>query len=598
MSTGAYDEQMLKEFARIGITVGADGSTTIPRELMERARDAARERARMVAVPTTPSTPLYVHRDGMGLAVSRGSSRPALSLTSLRESRYRGLLFQPIHRARHYQMRRLAKPWYGDKTQVGLKVVHAGYHDRSQKPPPGFDKVIRQFESVLWNPEGPDGKVRTLGDALSLLWEDMATINRPVVEPIPSRIDPNSIVQWKVVDGALVWPTLLFEQHWWRHNGASIAARYRRPLTQEQRLQVISQILEIDVYGAEYVLVQEGLALNTYQRGQLVVAPVQNRTDVTFTGYPPSHVEEAIEFARAFADAFDFTAVQLSKGVFTQQIIGLPWDLSTDGFNAVVDLFRENAAGVRHAGQPLFMPKPPGEKEAVTVTPLVPALNEGGFQTFLSLVTALVATGIYRMHASTIGARPWDGGSGPTLSQGSETEAIGIAQEEGLQGDMEHLIDSVLNPLARRCHPDLRVIAWYGDFDSARAAEIHSARVQVDMTHNEARLENGLVPKGFWLSDEDLEKASDEDKAKHEANPYNHIAPIAMAMIAQQNQMATLDKQHSQQLEQIGRQQAGQEQEEGDPSESPSGGPDPFSAPMAKATTREIRVHVHDTEYP
>lgn len=536
------DTDWLKEFSRLGTDVEVTGDkVTVSRQFLEALRDQRREEARSITWSRTPATPPHLRRDGSGMAVARGAHRTMLSMEMLRSVREKSLVFKPIHMARQYQIRRLCRPWHGDKTQVGIRVVHKDYNERTKDPPEGFEKFIRLFESVLWSPN-PDAGVRTLGDAIALLWEDYATINRPVVEPLYSAIDEKTIVQWKVLDGAKVWPTLAYAEHWladganrtgfgkWGHGALSFA----------DQMDALSTRLRLDLVDAEYVYMEEGVPVATFKRGELLVAPRMARTDVNFAGYQPSHVEEAMEFARAYTDAFDFSAVQLSKGFFAEFILGLPSAMHPDDVTAFIDMIREKATGVAKAGQPLYMPLPPGEGNDLKVIPLKQPLSEMGFQQFLSVCTAKVATGIYRMHASTIGARPWDGGSGRSLNQGNMTEEIALAQEEGLQGDVQHLIDGVLNPLAMRCHPDLRVIAWYGDYDPQREASMYQQRASVDMTLNEVRMAQGLKPKGFWLPDEDLEEADDEAREKYDDNPYNHTAPFAnmkMQAINQQKMM-------------------------------------------------------------
>lgn len=608
--------KLLKQFAELGIEMGDDGKWRVPKELVEQVRDRARESARSLTLPTVPRTPPLMIREASGLAISRGSNRPALSLQALRDSRERGILFRPIHRARQYQIRRLCRQWYGDKTKVGLFVTHKDHWRPGFRPPDGFDKYVRQFERVLWRPMGAEDPM-TLADNLAPLWEDFATLNRPVVEPRTAIIDQDTVLQWKWVDGALIWPTMLFEEFWWdKHPEArGMLGLHRGRITTSDRLEALSAYLNVELQGRDYVCVVNGSAIASYRKGELLVAPQQNRTDVTFTGYPMTHVEEVIELAKVFLDSFDFSAVQLSKGSFAQQIIGLPWDLPAEHFHSFADSFRESSQGVQRAGQPLFMPMPPGDQK-IQVVPLAPPLNEMGFQALLSVCMSL-ATATYRMHPSTINVRPWEGGSGHSLNQGSQVEEIGLAQEEGLQGDMEHLIDAILNPLAIRCHPDLRVMAWYGDYDAQKEAAIIAQRTQTIMTLNEARVAEGARPQGFWLSDEEYDAADDAKRQKHDDNPYNHIMPIAMAKLQAQQQQQAMQAQQQMQQQAMAQQQAqggGQEDDaqgaddygqDEDPSQGYDAGDgygprqpredgfDPYQ-PLGKASTeRVVTVHIH-----
>jgi hypothetical protein len=415
-----------------------------------------------------------------------------------------------------------------------------------------------------------------------------------------------------------VWPTLHFAEYWLADpkNRQMFGRWGHGTLTPKDMLDALSMRLRLDLEAAEYVYVDEGIPIASFKRGELVVAPRHSQTDVSYAGYQPSHVEEAIEWVRAHTDAFEFTATNLSKGFFAEMIVGLPADMHMDDFHAFVDQIREKSQGVAKAGQPLFMPLPAGQENRPVVIPLKQPLQEMGFQQFLSVCTAHVATGIYRMHTSTIGARPWDGGSGKSLGQGNMTEEIALAQEEGLQADMQHLIDGILNPLAMRCHPDLRVVAWYGDYDPQREAQLYSQRVNTDMTHNEVRLAQGLKPKGFWMPDEDLEHASEEDRKSFDDNPYNHIASFANMKMQAANQQAMMAAQQGmfgggapgggegEEGEEGAEEDAddpwasffggGDEDEEAEPEEGDE--PPPMRKGVAMAPrVRTVRVHLHDT---
>jgi hypothetical protein len=94
----------------------------------------------------------------------------------------------------------------------------------------------------------------------------------------------------------------------------------------------------------------------------------------------------------------------------------------------------------------------------------------------------------------------------------------------------------VLNPLAMRCHPDLRVIWEYGDFNPKEEASIYEIRSKVEMTRNDVRLAQGMHPKGFWVPDEEVEDLGDDEKDKYESNPWNWPADPTFAQAVQQAQ--------------------------------------------------------------
>lgn len=582
-----------------------------------------RERARKLAITSIPSTPRDMIRDIGGLAVGKGHGRwPHVTFDMLRELRERAPILQPIHQARAYQVRALAQKWSGKRGTVGFRVVHKDYTEHNAKTPDGFDRHIKRFESVLWRP-APSYDVHTLGAALSMLIEDLMTINRPVVELIPSLIDPGRIVQWRPVDGALIWPTLQWLEKWVADNPRWSLGYDRGRLRPEDQIELVSNAIGQDLFGAEFVLVRDGLAEAVYPNGRLKVAPLMNRTDVRFAGYPPSHVEQAIALVSAFISAFDYNTANFTKGMMAEFILGLPADMHDDDIDAFADMFREATQGTARAHQPPILPLPHG-KDTIQKIDLKRPNNEMGWTDYMSMNMSLAAA-IYRMDMAPLNGKPWDGGAGPKLSEGSRIEEISLAKEEGLQGDVGHLCDTILTPMAMACHPDLRVIAEYGNYDPEKEARVYELRANNDMTRNEVRMQQGLEPMGFWLPPDEYDDADDATKQKFDDNVWNWPKdPVFANAIGQA-------KSRDQQAQMMAQQQAGQGPQPGDPHEdgfggyddgfggahpahdpspygAPQGAPQPGgapsggaprppgpggAAPMAKAV-RTVQVRIHD----
>jgi hypothetical protein len=330
--------------------------------------------------------------------------------------------------------------------------------------------------------------------------------------------------------------------------------------------------------GAEYCLVREGIVEALYPRGQVIVGSLQNRTDIRYVGYPPSTVEQALGVVAAFVNTFDYNASYFTKGMLAEFILGVPAEMHPDDVDAFVDMFRESTQGVGTAWRPPILPIPAGQQ--FQKIDLKPSNKEMMYEVWMSLLLAL-ATACYRMDPSTINGRPWAAGASPGLSEGNRTEEIGLAKEEGLQGDMQHLIDHVLNPLARRCHPDLRVVFEYGDHDESKEAAYYEVRTRVDMTRNEARLAQGLGPLGYWITREHYENGTEEERAKFDQNPYNMPADSSFAQMVKAQSQADLQKKA---MEQYGNQQqpgAFGEQDDGFGGGAPGAQQFPFGQPGA-----------------
>lgn len=570
-------------------------------------RQVQRDRSRRWAMSSAPSTPTNLLRD-VGGAVEKGAQRwSGLTMERLREIRERAPILQPIHQQRSYATRKMAVRWNGKRGHVGIRVVHKDHHEHDAQPPESIKPYIKQFEQILERPAEPYG-VRTTKDLLTLLMEDLLTINRPSLEVINSAIDPTRVVQLRPVDGGLLWPTLQFMERFKSQNPHWAGNYHEGRMSTRDEVGLLSEIMELDLHGTEFVIVQEGMPISAHKPGTFIVAPIMNRTDVSWVGYPPSHVEMSIHLVAAFIATFDFNHTLFTRGMLSEFILGVSGDVHDDDLDAFVDMLREATQGVDKAWQPPVMPLPAGglfEKIDLSANP-----KDMAFEIWASLLIALT-TGIYRMDTSSINAKPWDGGSGPKLGEANRQQEINLAKEEGLQGDLGHILENILTPVARRCHPDLRVIAEWGDFDPEREARIYEIRARVDMTRNEVRLEQGLPTQGFYLTTEEYKSASDEDKEKHDDSLWNQPADPTFVNARQQAKQADAFAQQQEQGEEAPPNDGFGGEDDGFGQGGPGGpggaqGQPPFGQPPQDGPTgqqdklrammkgRPLTVHIHD----
>lgn len=582
-------EGPLDQLARYGVKVQDDGTVNIPPTALERIREDRMRRASMTKVPSTPK---FMFRDAGGVGVRKGHNRyEVLSLESLRRIRERSPILSSIHSARQFQVRRMSQRWSGKKGDVGWRVVHKDFHDRTAEQPEFIKPYVATFERMLSQP-ADRYEVRTTGDLLAPLWEDLATINRPTVEILRSAWAPNTIVGFRPVDGAIIWPTMFWLEKWLADNPTWHAQGPRggvdpSKLSEQDALFMISEIVGHDVYGADYCLVRDGVLEAVYKSDDLIVAPMRTRTELQYAGYPPGHVEDAIEAVLSFLNAWEFNSSYFTRGMLAEFILGISGDVHDDDVDAFVDMLREATQGVGKAWQPPVVPLP--TDGVLQKIDLKPSNKEMMFETWLSLLVAFTCA-VYRMDPSTINAKPWEGGSGGSLSAPNREKEIALAKEEGLQGDLTHLVDSILTPLARTCHPDLRVVMEYGDFDPQKEAQVYEAQARVYRTRNEIRLENGEDPKGFWVEPEKYDDLDDEKKKLYDGNPWNW--PTDATFMQAINQAAMREQMEQQQGqgqddgfgEQAGPEQGAGADEDGDGFGGPpeQGDEDGFGAPPAK----------------
>tara|TARA_R110000824_G_scaffold54028_3_gene149083 strand:- start:2607 stop:4478 length:1872 start_codon:yes stop_codon:yes gene_type:complete len=583
-SSGKPQGDALGQLAKVGI-VDRGKHYEVDKATMQGIRA---NKARSLAMTRVPNAPRNLMRDVGGMAFAKGSGRwPHISIEMLRDLRERAPILAPIHNARHYQVRRLSKKWTGQKGTVGYRVVHKDHHEGDAIQPEGMKPYIQRFERMLESPS-PTYGCNTTGSLMTLLWEDLATINRPTVEIIHSAVDPKRVVQFRPVDGGIIWPTLLWIEQWKKDHPNWRMGFEMRGMEIEDEIDIVSAAIDYDLHGAEYVLVRDGIAEQAYPRNKLIVAPIMNRTDIRWVGYPPSHLEQAIHLIAAFISTFDYNATFFTKGMMAEFILGVPADLHADDVDAFIDMLREATQGTQNAWQPPILPVDSGQE--IQKIDLKKNNTEMGFEVWLSLLVALNAA-VYRMDPSTINAKPWDGGQSAKLSDGGgRTEEIALAKEEGLQGDISHLTEEILNPLAKRCHPDLRVVWEYGDFDPRKEAEINEIRARTSITRNEVRLEDGKKPRGYWVDADAYAKLNDEDQEKFDQNIWNWPTDQGFASAMSQQAMAKMQEEQPEEQPPGGDGFGGEDDgfgggdpnapPGGDPNAPPGGQPAPFGAPQ------------------
>jgi len=533
--SGGLPHGAIDRLVSMGVKVGADGAMTFDASAVRKMRS---ERIRRHTVSTVPSTPRHVVRDGGGVGVRKGFGRfETLTLESLRVIRESSPILMPIHSARHHQVRAMGRKWSGKRGDIGWRVVHRDHHAYNAEVPDYIDPYIKRFERTL---ECPSPQYcATLGDLLVGLEEDYLTINRPVLELLRSAWDDKRIIGGRPVDGALIWPTFAWLEKWLAENPTWNVGN-EGGLTDDDALNLISNIVGFDIGGAHYCLVREGVLEAVYTRDDLVVAPQQNRTDIRHAGYPPSHVEQAIELVLGFMNAYEFNSIFFTRGMVADKILGISGDVHDDDVDAFVDMLREATQGTKRAHSLPVMPLP--VDGTLQVIDLKAQSRETAWEGWMSILTAL-CTAVYRMDPSEINAKPWSGGSSPGLSEANRSAELQYAKAEGLQGDLQHLAENVLTPWARTCHPDLSVVFEYGGFDPQKEAQTYEVSSRVYRTRNEIRLEAGDAPVKPWWPLKELDDLSDEDREKYDANPWNWPTDPGFAQAMQMQAMGGEEEQ-------------------------------------------------------
>lgn len=498
----------------LGPGPGRDGD---PRLALDELAKAVQGRARVgqdmlaSAIPTMPLTQT-VGATGGAVGKGQGYGTGTLDWRWLRVLRESSCILLPIHEARQHALSRFSRRSFGLPGQIGCRVVHRDFANPRQEVPRRFRPLIKEAETVLFRTM-PELQHHGVGSLLKGLWDDYATLNRPAMELI---YRDGELAAVRAIDGARVWESRAFLQLWARGHAAEL-----EKLDARDRLDYASEQLRVDLSRARYFWVEDDVTLRGLTADQVIIGTERTSTDIRYGPYPPGKVERAINLAVYADQVLEYSASFFSQGMMSTWLMCIEPGLREQAMAEFARHFADKSRGMAAAHQPVIVEMDPAKFKLENLTPGMP--RDFAFEGMLS-VCAVLMCAIYRIDPSTINVKPWDGGSGPRLSEPGREEEIAASKEEGLSGDLEHLRAACLNPAIQRIHPELEVVIDTGDFDPKAALELISARKKNIETTNEIRVGEGMKPLGFYVAPDDWDKASEADQLKHQANPYNHVA--------------------------------------------------------------------------
>lgn len=524
-----------------GVSRDESGAYRIPEATMNLIAQDIIDRAAVSSVPTQPR---MMTPDLGGATVDKAGVLPHhLSFTALRNFAIKSPLIQMIHTVKSRLMRQYAVMYSGVRGSVGFRVCHEDQLKPSVQPPKGFDVYVKQAERILRSP-APAHKVYSLGDMISLLEEDLLCINRPSLE-ILRHPATGQMVGLKPVDGGILYPTMDFLSSWLQRNQGAVAGG-----SEEDILRAINAAFQQQIIGSEYLLVRDGIVETCYTAGQIECYPMMRVTDIRYAGYQPGHVEMALDLIAAWWMAFDHNTRGFKDGVWAQKALMISGSFAEDNKAEFEAALRERAMGYTNARRLPILWGMGDENAIVKSLDLLPQVTEMSFQSQLEWLATMVCA-IYQLDPSYANLKPWRAGASPSLSEGSREQEIENSEASGHETELTHHAEALTRILKREIHPDLIVRVEFGKENLTAEERTRKSRVEYDKTRNESRLEAGDRALGFYLDPESYDKASDEDKKRHDANPWNmpkdpvfvqQAAAVQQAEMARTGAAATADE--------------------------------------------------------
>ena len=501
-----------------------DGSLVVPSETMEWMKLDAQRRAAVTAVPDYPL--YYVPGLPDGVADPLTSGYRGLGWAKLRRWREQVPLLCMIHARRARTIEAHAKIWSGRRGDVGFRVCHPSEFRAGEVVHPHIKRFIRQAEELLRSP-APGTRYDSLRAVCPPLNEDLLTINRAAIEVLPSRHDEGLVAGFRPVDGGIILERAEYIRHWLKQQTDTSLRQYLDQPDDPRVAERVSEAVQQNLVGKEYVLVRSGIVEGTYSPGRILVESLQRRTDIAYTPYQPSCVEEAMEcIARAWA-VWDSESRMFREGVWADTILFFSGNVTPSDYQEILQSFREGGQGYHRRGKPLSVR---GLQDSdVKMVRLKDPPNDMLFVNAYVIACNHVSA-IYSIDPSSIYMRPFDTRSAG-LNERDRSEEIESSSSDGHKVDL-HALAAMFTRLIRTVvHPELEVRIEFGEYDAMSEARLHDVLVKSTHSRNEMRVARGDAARGFYLTAEEYADASDEDQKRHDQNPWNY--PDSQTFMAQ-----------------------------------------------------------------
>lgn len=191
-------------------------------------------------------------------------------------------------------------------------------------------------------------------------------------------------------------------------------------------------------------------------------------------------------------------------------------------------------------------PIPVGPTEGLAPVKIIKATKyqvEGGMRTYDVTVEGthtLFANNLASSNCSAFGAHPSIvnfsvDSSGSSLMSHDPQSEIEFSKEHGFLPQLMDFCEWLSRAIVKPTYEDLKVIIiGLDDQSDKEKLDMVIAKVSKYVSRNDQLVAENLDPKGYWVSSEEYQKLSDEDKAKYDDNPWNYPAdaPIATYITA------------------------------------------------------------------
>ena len=462
-------------------------------------------------------------------------------------------------RARIDQTKRIwQKANEGKSKEVGYKVVHERHDDPDYKVSNQDKERCREMEKLIGNPTPVDyinlypHNVRPhmrLKDLVGTLTRSELIIDRKCLLRYKRRDGQGySCFHWlpgesiKNVDESI--------RAWARKNESNGKIN-------KDTVSRMSYATGFDLSRASYVQMIDGMVTAAFTDDEISVHISNPSDQMNRYGYGESRLETSLDISTSLLLAFTYNR-EMFKTNYPEQILTVAGDYDAEGLAAFKQQILSEAGGVGSNWRLPVIPAGDTENFKIESVKLRESPKDMLFDTMIRMMCMLKCAA-YGAHPSTLNLDTDSGSGNGSIFAGDVSGEIEFSKEHGLIPSLTDMAEWLTEAIIQPRYDDLKLIlVGLHPEDEKQAVEIRTQRTSKWKTKNEARLEEGDLPIGFWIPLEEYNKLSEDDPRKelYDKNPYNYPADVPVV-----NYLNTFPNLEDQKLD---LQQKKKEMEQGD----------------------------------
>lgn len=283
-----------------------------------------------------------------------------------------------------------------------------------------------------------------------------------------------------------------------------------------------------DLARASYVQMIDGMITAAFTDDEISVH-ISNPSDrLNRWGYGTSRLEESLDITTSLLMAFTYNR-EMFKTNYPEQVLTVSGDYDKEGLAAFKQQILGEAGGVGNNWRLPVIPAGDMENFKIESVKLRESPKDMLFDQMIRMLCMLKCSA-YGAHPSTLNMDMDSGNGGTQFGNSNASGEIEFSKEHGLIPSITDMAEWLTDALIKPRYDDLKlIVVGLNPEDEKQAVDIRTSRVAKWITKNEARMEEGGSPLGFYLPPEKYNKLTDDDpdKKRYDTNPWNWPADVA-----------------------------------------------------------------------